>query len=204
MTESAWDWEEQLEESASDLTRNDRLGTTLIVLLVAGLVLAGLVIRQRTTTATWLYSSREEGLEVAYPAGWLIDEQGDYVMRARDPKARPFNTRYQITAVPAGGQASIRNVLDGLTLQRSTDLSAYRVLSVQESSLDGQTVTEMNFAYVDADPNPFIQRLPTVVVGRDIVIRDGDRAIVATYMADRDTFDAGLSGFERFVASLSY
>lgn len=204
MSESAWDWEEQLEESASDLTRNDRLATALILVLVASLILAGLIIRQRTTTATWQYSSREEGLEVAYPAGWLIDEQGGYVMRARDPKARPFNTRYQIVAVPAGAQASIRNVLDGLTLQRSTDLAAYRVLSVEEANLDGTTVTEMNFAYVDADPNPFVQRLPTVILGRDIVIRDGDRAIVATYMTDRDSFEAGLPDFERFVGSLSY
>jgi len=66
------------------------------------------------------------------------------------------------------------------------------------------TFTRMNFSFVDADPNPFIQRLPTVVLGTDIFIRDGDRVVVVTYMADEDTFDEGYDSFERFLNTLRY
>lgn len=204
MSNATWDWDEPLEESGSDLTRNDRISAILVVVVVlAGLAL-GLLIRQQNAGQTWVYTSREAGLEAAYPAGWLVDERGNYVMRVRDPKGRPFKTQYQIAVVPAGGQTSIRNVLDGLTIQRSSDLAAYRVLNVQNVTVSGATLTEMNFAFVDADPNPFIQRLPVVVLGKDIVIRDGDRAIVVTYMADETQYDANYPAFERFLASLRY
>ncbi len=186
------------------LTRSDRFSELAVVLLVAFSLAVGLLLRQQTSSQLWTYQSTEAGLEVEYPAGWLVDESGSYLARIRDPKARPFKTQYQIAIIPAGGQTSIRNVLDGLTLQRSINLSAYRVLSVQNTLLGGQTVTQMDFAFVDADPNPFIQRLPVVVLGQDIVIRDGDRAIVLSYMADETTFNNGRPGFQRFLASLRY
>ena len=106
--------------------------------------------------------------------------------------------------VPAGGQTSIRNVLDGLTLQRSSDLAAFRVLSVEDVSIGATTLTRLNFAFVDADPNPFIQRLPVVVKGMDILIRDGDRIIVVTFMAEESTFDQNQIDFDRFLQSLRY
>jgi hypothetical protein len=167
----------------------------LVTLMALGL---GLILRQRTSNLTWHFVSREAGIEVSYPAGWLTDEGGNYVVRIRNPKARPFKTQFMIAVVPAGGATSVRNVLDSLTLQRSSELSAYRVLGVEEIG------TQMNFAFVEADPNPFVQRLPSVVLGRDIVILDGDRAIVVTYMADDASFDESLPDFQRFLGSLQY
>ncbi len=187
-----------------DLTRNDRFAELLVVALAVAALILGLSLRQQSANQTWRYENREAGVEASYPAGWLVDERGDYVVRIRDPYARPFKTQYQIRIIPAGGQTSIRNVLDGLTLQRSTDLAAYRVFSVDEVPVGGAMLTQMSFAFVDADPNPFIQRLPVVVRGMDVVIRDGDRAIVVTYMAAEDVFEENRAAFERFLASLRY
>lgn len=188
----------------SDLTRNDRFAEVLVAILAVAALILGLSLRQQNMSQTWRYENREVGIEALYPAGWLVDEGGDYVVRIRDPYARPFKTQYQIRIVPAGGQTSIRNVLDSLTLQRSTDLAAYRVFSVDEVPVGGAMLTQMNFAFVDADPNPFIQRLPVVVRGMDVVIRDGDRAIVVTYMAADDAFEENRVAFEHFLASLRY
>lgn len=204
MSDTTWGWDEQLEEVQTGISRNDRLSSVLAVAMTILAVVLGLALRQQALGEEWSYVSRAEGIEASYPAEWLVDESGSYVVRMRDPKARPFKTQYQITVVPAAGQTSIRNVLDGLTIQRSTDLAAYRVLNVQEAEVGGATYTQMNFAFVDADPNPFVQRLPTVVLGSDIVIRDGDRVIVVSYMADEDTFDASYEGFERFLDTLRY
>jgi hypothetical protein len=95
-------------------------------------------------------------------------------------------------------------VLDALTIQRSADLAAYRVLSIEDTVRGTVTITQLNFAYVDADPNPFIQRLPVVILGLDIVIPNGAQSIVVTYMASQDSFDAGRPTFDRFLASLRY
>ena len=96
------------------------------------------------------------------------------------------------------------NVLDGLSLQRSSDLPAYRVLSIENTSVGGTQFTRLNFAFVDSDANPFVQRIPVVVRGMDILIRDGDRVIVATYMAEEAVFDENLPSFQRFLNSLRY
>lgn len=204
MADQTLDWEDQLEDVASEQTRNDRFSSLLVIIVTLILLGLGLVNSQRITNNLWAYNSRVAGIEATYPAGWLIDESGEYVVRMRNPRARPFKTQYQIRIVPAGGQTSIRNVLDGLTLQRSSDLAAFRVLSVEDVSVGATTLTRLTFAFVDADPNPFIQRLPVVVKGMDILIRDGERVIVVTFMAEEDTFDQDQPDFDRFLQSLRY
>ncbi|MGF1504737.1 MAG: hypothetical protein ACFB51_06305 [Anaerolineae bacterium] len=164
----------------------------------------GLLLRQGTYNQTWSYASREAGIEAEYPSTWLVDEEGPYVARIRDPKARPFKTQYIVQVAPAGWQTSVRIVLDNLTLRRSTDLAGYRVLNVEAINVGGATLTEMRFAFVDSDPNPFIQRLPVVVLGRDVVILDGDRAFIVTFMAQENKFDEELGDFQQFLSSLRY
>lgn len=203
MTEITDRFEVARQRSGSRSSRNDRFGALLVLLVTAAALTLGLLLKQRTSNQVWTYVNREAGIETIYPAGWLTDERGSYVVRVRDPKARPFKTQFLINIFPAGGQTSVRNVLDSLTLQRAADLPAYRVLNVQEIDA-GVILTEMNFAYVDADPNPYIQRLPVVVLGRDIVIIDGNRAIVITYMADEASFDENLPAFQRFLVNLRY
>src|SRR5690606_25656560 len=119
MTDITWAWDEQLEDVQSGLTRNDRLSAILVVLLTLAAVALGIVLRQRARGEEWTYISVAAGVDATCPAGWLIDEGEDYVVRMRDAKARPFKPQYQISTVPAGGGTSIRNVLDGLTIQRS-------------------------------------------------------------------------------------
>ncbi len=196
--------EELFQEPAPSLTKNDQFAAVLVIALAVGSVLLGLLIRQRDQGRTWLYVNQQAGIQASYPAGWLVDERGSYLVRIRDPRARPFKTQYLITIIPVGSQSTIRNILDNLTLQRSIDLSAYRVLSVDEVARGGTNLTRMSFAFVDADPNPFIQRLPVVVLGTDTVILDGNRAIVVTYMAEQSSFEANQAAFDRFLASLQY
>ena len=181
-------------------SRNDRLSAILVVALVIALLALGLALRGRALVRARTYIDRETGIEVRYPADWLLDTSGDYVMRVRNPSARPFKTEYSIRIAPASGQTSVRNVLDALTLQRSNTLSAYRVLSVNEE----EETTRMTFAYVEADPNPFVQQLSIVVRGMDVVILDGNRAIVVTFAAEAERFEDELPGFERFFGSLVY
>jgi hypothetical protein len=196
--------QEKVTTSTGDVTKNDRFSAVLVAIVAAVSLTLGLVLRQTSQGTTWTYENAEAGIQAQYPAGWLADEDGIYLARIRDPKARPFKTQYLITVVPAGGQTSVRNVLDSLTLQRSVNLPAYRVISVEQIEQGDQVITRMEFVFVDADPNPFIERLPVVVHGIDRIVLDGNRAIIATLMAENTTFEANREGFERFVASLRY
>lgn len=205
MTDTSLDSEYAVDqEFHSSFTRNDRFSVILVMMLVTFAIGFGLILQQQTSTQTIRYESRTAGISAQYPAGWLIDERGDYVARMRDPRARPFKTQFTIAAVPSGGQTTTRNILDGLTIQRSADLAAYRVLSIEDFTRGTTKYTELNFAYVDADPNPFIQRLPVVILGLDVVIPNGSRSIIVTYMADQDSFDKQRPVFDRFFSSIRY
>jgi hypothetical protein len=195
------DWNDgQRPRRAQTTLRNDRYGSALAVIVTAGALVLGMLLRQSQLSSTIPFVDRTAGIQTRYPAEWLLDTEGDYVMRVSDPAARPFKTTYQIQVVPSGPQTSVRNVLDNLTLQRSSELAAYRVLSVQEVS--GQ-VTRMDFAFVDTDPNPFLERLPVVVLGTDLVVLEGDRAIVITLLASENSYSREVPRFERFFAALS-
>jgi hypothetical protein len=191
---------DQPQSGAQTTLRNDRYGSALAVIVTAGALVLGMLLRQSQLSSTIPFVDRTAGIQTRYPAEWLLDTEGDYVMRVSDPAARPFKTAYQIQVVPSSPQTSVRNVLDNLTLQRSSELAAYRVLSVQEVS---EQVTRMDFAFVDTDPNPFLERLPVVVLGTDLVVLEGDRAIVITLLASENTYARELPRFERFFAALS-
>jgi hypothetical protein len=175
-----------------------------VILIAFSAMALGLLLRQRTASETWRYSNPQAGIEAAYPAGWLTDQEGTYIVRIADPRARPYKTQYVIQIVPVAGQTSVRNILDNLTLQRSVELSAYRVFEVMEANAGGRTVTRMEFAFVQTDANPFVERLPVVVQGLDVVILDADRAIILTLMADRESYAENVELFEEFVGSLRY
>ena len=196
-------WEEGFRTSTSPaVIRNDRYASLLAVLAVIGMLLAGLFLRQSQIGNTTPFVDREAGIQTSIPAGWLLDTSDDeHLMRVSDPAARPFKTTYQITLAPASPQTSVRNVLDNLTLQRSSELAAYRVLSIRSES---DRVTRMDFAFVDTDPNPFLERLPVVVLGTDFVVIDGNRAIVVTFLAAESLYERELPRFLRFFAAMNF
>lgn len=198
---SVYQRDEERTAGATGILRNDRYGSLLSVVVAVGALTLGLLIRQSELSSTVPFSDRTAGVQTRYPTGWLLDTEGNYVMQVQDPAARPFKTAYRIQVVPASPQTSIRNVLDNQTLQRSSELAAYRVLSIQEVS---ENVTRMDFAFVDTDPNPFLQRLPVVVLGTDLVLLERDRAVIVTFMAAEDNYTRELPRFQRFFASLNF
>jgi len=192
-------------EIGPDVTRNDRFNAVLVPLIFVIALVVGLYMRQSTSSGVWPYVSQEAGIEASYPAGWLFDEtSNDYVVRLSDPASRPFKTQFIIRVVPASQFTSVRNVLDELTIQRSVELSAYRVLNVENVVVNDVEATQMNFVFVNADPDPFSQRVPAVVLGTDIVIIDEGRAITVTFMSSEETYQENLSDFQRFLSSLRY
>ncbi len=173
------------------------LGTTLLALL------GGLALRESVLTETVFYEDPAAGISAQRPANWLVDAQGDYVFRVQDPAARPFKTALQVAVITIGPDATGRNVLDTLTLKRSAVLSGYRVLSVADPvATPHGPGAEMRYAFVASDASPFLETLPVVVMGVDVVYRKGDQAVVVSYMAEAEEFDRQYFRFEQFLASL--
>ncbi|MBN1285697.1 MAG: hypothetical protein JXB47_09885 [Anaerolineae bacterium] len=175
------------------------LGATLLALF------GGILLRDSVISESQFYEDPAAGISAMRPVGWLVDRGGDYVFRLRDPEARPFKTTLQVTVLTVGPDAEGRNALDMLTLRRAARLSGYRVLNVHDSvNTPRGPAPQMRYAFVASEPDPFLETLPAAVIGVDVVFFKSNQAIIATYQAGVDRFDAEYFRFEQFVASLRF
>lgn len=185
--------------------RQYRLGHFLTLLVAGAALLYGLNLRSGILNATVRYSNVEVGIAASYPQNWLIDFDGDYVFRVRDMTRIGYKTTMQIALRPIGPNMTARNVLDTLNITRPETLSRYDPLSIEQTILaDDTPATVMTYTFVDADPNPFLESLPTVVTGRDILAIRGGQVIIMTFRSDASTFDEDVAVFERMLRSVEF
>ncbi len=78
------------------LSRAQRWAHTIAVLTaLLGLAL-GFLLKAQIVGATTPFRDLAAGVLAQYPAGWLLDTEGDYVFRVRDPGAPGYRTTLQV------------------------------------------------------------------------------------------------------------
>ena len=187
------------------LTLRQRWANVFTILVCILLMLLGLRLRNQAVNATTVYESPQAGITAQYPQNWLIDTSGSYVFRVRDMSRSGFKTTFQVSVQPVGPDAEERNLADRLSLDRIVTFTDYRVQPLEMYTLPGgQDAQALNYTYVAVNASPFLQSVPTVVRGLDILTISGGQAIVITFRADADNFDAELSRFEQFLRQLEF
>lgn len=185
--------------------RQFRLGHLLTVALIVVGMLYGLNLREGALFATQQYNNVQAGISMNYPVAWLLDTDGDYVVRLRDMRRIGYKTTIQIALAPAGGSASNRNILDVLNISRPLRLNSYDVQAIEPYTMpDGTAATRMTYTFVDDEPNKFLQTVPVVVIGWDVLVRRGEQALIVTFRSDANTFESDLIIFERLLSSLEF
>ncbi len=185
------------------LTFRQRWSHYLALLFGALAIVVGLNLRDSTLNATTVYTNAQAGITAEYPLNWLLDESGDYVFRVQDISARGFPTTIQVTARPIGANTEARNIFDALTLSRAP-LAGYSVLSEEPFVLPDESVTRaMSYSYVATRTNPFLQNIPIVVQGIDILILARGQAIIITFQSESSAFNTNLPILQRFLESLA-
>jgi hypothetical protein len=168
-------------------------------------VVIGLNLRDSALNATTLYTNSQAGISAQYPANWLIDEADGYVFRVRDVSRTGFNTTIQVATRPVSALTSTRNVLDDLNLNRAQTLAAYEVLAEEAYTLpDEIAATAMTYTFVDTQDNPFLQGIPVVVQGLDILTIRGGQALIISFLTDASVFEDTLPVFEQFLSNLEF
>ena len=186
-------------------SRQQRWSHALTLLVGVLVFLYGLNMRDAALNATEIYTNVQAGIRVDFPKTWLLDEGGDYVFRVRDMSRIGFKTTISITVRPVGAGMTGSNVLDGLNITRPQTLATYGILSTEDYTLpDDSPATAMNYTYVEVENNPFLDSVPVVVLGQDILTIKGGQAIIITFRADSQTFDQDIAIFNRFLESLKF
>ena len=187
------------------LTRQQRWSHLLTVILAGIMLFYGWNLRSGWLNATTNYTNVQAGIVAEYPQNWLLDEDGNYVFRVRDMVQLGFKTTIQVAVSPVNENMTERNVLDTLNITRPNLLATYNVLSIETITLPDETpATMMNYTYVDIEPNPFLESVPIVVTGRDILAIKGGQAIIITFRSDALQFDEQLQIFEVFLDNLEF
>jgi hypothetical protein len=188
----------------SDLSFTQRWNSYLALVVAVAALVGGLTLRNNTLSRTQTFEDLEAGVRAQIPAGWLVDAASDeYVFRAQDPAALPFKTLLQVSVIPVGPDAVPDNILDTLNITRPLRLSAYKIINRTDITLrDGSPAKRMTYAYTQDERNPFLETLPTVVEGVDVVVLRGSQAIVITYREESAQFDDNLYRFEDLLRTL--
>lgn len=190
---------------SEDLTLRQRWANVFTILVCILMMLLGLNLRTQTLAATTFYESPQAGISAQYPQNWLIDTDGRYVFRVRDMSRTGFKTTFLVTVQPIGADAEERNLADRLSLDRIVDFTDYRVQPLEMYDFpDGRDAQALNYTYVATDASPFLQSIPTVVRGLDILTISGGQAIIITFRADADNFEEELPRFEQFLRQLEF
>lgn len=185
-----------------EFTRQQRWSHILTLITGLGLFLFGLNLRSGALNATTTYNDIQAGISATYPQNWLIDFNGDYVFRVHDVTGIGFGATIQIALKPIGQNTTERNILDTLNITRPQTVTGYVPLLVEPFTLDESEAVALNYTFVDKDYNPFLESIPTVVRGQDIIILRGGQAIIITFLAASQQFDDDMAIFERFLDSL--
>jgi hypothetical protein len=194
-----------LDESRSELSFSQRWNSYLTIALAISAVLLGLTLRNSTLNASQTFEDLEAGIRAQIPSGWIVDSDNDtdYVFRAQDPNALPFKTLLQVSVIPVGPDAAPDNVLTYLDIQRPAQLSAYTRISVSSITLrDGSSAVRMVYAYTQNERNPFLESVPIVVQGVDVVVLRRSQAVIITYREERNSFDDHLYRMDNLLQTL--
>lgn len=188
----------------SKIMHRDRWADLAVIVVVVVALLLGLWLRHAALYRVERFTIAEAGIAGRAPAGWVQQRDADPLLRARDPFRSAFNTVLELRSRPLADSADPAMALDALALERAAAVDAYTPLAAERVLVNGAAAVQRPFAYVLVDHNPYVNRLPQVVRGVDVALRDAGRVIIVTFLADGDAFDADYRYFRAFIESLEY
>ena len=179
--------------------------------IVVGVFLVALILGWGVKTAAEGQSKSfaAEGISGKYPEGWTLAEVEEPVLfQAEELWAQPYRSTLtlQRRPLPGGMSDPLRVVQQSLVLERGRGWTAYRVLETEtEVSFEGRTgLMRVSFAYVETNPNPFLETVPVVVEGEDyfFVSQDGNSVYIVTFTAAEQNYDREQRVLQAFMRAL--
>jgi hypothetical protein len=189
-----------------ELSARQRWGHNLVMLFAVFAFVIGINLRDSALNAIWIYTNTEAGIRAKYPQNWLIDTDGDYVFRVRDISKTGYPTTIQVSVRPVSADTPPRYIFDALTLSRSQTLASYNVLAsnIEFVLPDESVATIMNYTFAATENDPFLESVPIVIRGQDILTIRRGQAIIITFLTESVAYQQNYAIFERFINNLEF
>jgi len=187
----------------SSVSMGDRFAEITVIILTVLALLIGWLFKSSVENRAFNFEAG--GISAQAPSGWLqAKTEGDEVMHVTDLSSNGFGTTYILRKIPVTANTNASEVVTQLTLEHGQNLTAYRVLDQHEVTVYGQPAYEVNYVFVESDPDLTHASLPSVVRGTDYIFVKDDQAVVATYWAEETNFESDLNRFHLFLESLRF
>jgi hypothetical protein len=174
----------------------------VIVVTLVAVILGWLLMSSVQTRAVPFEAG---GVKGQMPAGWMTDQADKgVVLHTTELGGAGFGTSYQLEVVPVSGETSPSAVASFYSVNRAQNLNTVRVLDQQDVSINGHNGYKVTYAFVDANSDLTRVNVPVVVRGVDYFFVAGDHAVVVTYQASEDNYEADFGRFRRFLESLNF
>jgi len=195
-----------IESNSFQSTFRQRWNHYLILATVLIGLFAASTLRDNALFAVTPYVNSSAGIRAFYPRNWLIDTNGDYVFRVQDASRVGFKTAIQVSIQVISTNTTTRNLVDALTLNRSQLLAAYRALPANNNFVlpDGTPATAVSYTYAAISSDPFLDTVPIVVKGLDVISIKRGQAVIISFLADSNTYNDQYSTFNRFLNTLEF
>jgi hypothetical protein len=181
----------------------DRYSDLAVIVLTLVAVFLGWLLMSSVQSRSVAFDAA--GVKAQMPAGWRTSQADTgVILHATELGGSGFGTTYQVEVVPVASGAKPADVASLYSLSRGKDLLALRVLEQQDVSVNGHDGYKVTYAYVDSDSDLTQANIPVVVRGADYIFVAGDHAVVATYRASEDNYEADFGRFRRFLESLNF
>jgi len=184
--------------------RRDRYVNWVVIGVTVLALILGWLVKVAAEGRTVLYEG--DGLSAQYPAEWVRAKvQAPVLLQLEDRWAVPYRTtlRLERRPAPTGMEKILSTVYNTLALERGRGWTAYRVLASDGSvEVAGTIGMHLTFAYVETNPNPFLETVPVVMYGEDYLFPIGDQVYVATLTAAEANYPEVRKALSVFLRSL--
>lgn len=176
------------------------LGVALVVLVALGL---GALLRFQVEGDTRQFQEPDGPFRIAYPANWIAtDPAAGELLRVENPRTvSTFKTTLSVEnqLIDPSSPPTLQTLVDRRVAGRDT-LTAYRLLTNEEATVDGARAARIEYAYV-AQPidAPGRVALPVVVRCREYIVVGQDRTYYITLAAPQEEFAEASRRFDRMI-----
>jgi hypothetical protein len=176
----------------------------LTVLTIAVGLAFGVLLRNNALYEVRIYTDLQYGITVLYPASWSVASNPEFVFRTRNLTERGFPTTIQISVRAVPDTISPRQVFDTISLERLQSLASYNVVSSPSNLTlqDGVTASVTEYAYADSEADPFLERIPVIIRGQDVITIRRGQAIIISFLSSDQNYEQNLPTFLDFLQRL--
>ncbi len=186
---------------------HDRISLILTLVVTAVALLAGLALRGAVESRMKLYRM-PTGLTLQYPDTWRLNtaDAANGIVSMQDSAAQRFATTLELGILKVDASARDGEALafaaNQLALNRGRDLTAFKVFGITPGQMvKGLPGASSSFVYVSDTGDVLQDALPVVVLGDDVLVRQGGTVYVFTALSTEDNHALASSQLKTFVDS---